>query len=92
MPTATAQAPQDNSSKKPTHIAYYTRPGKEGDKAFWSACGAAWAHKDGKGFRLKLDAIPIGGVIELRVNEPKAANDDTTSGIDWDTPPEGAAW
>jgi len=35
-------------------------------------CGAAWAHKDGKGFRLKLDAIPTGGVIEL----PLATNPD----------------
>lgn len=78
MTTATA-GPSNTSSNKPSHIAYVTKPGTE--KPFWTAIGAAWAHKDGKGFRIRLDAIPVSGVIELRVNEPKAAND--TDKIDW---------
>ena len=80
MTAATAQIHQD-STNKPSHIAYVTRPAKDGEKAFWTACGAAWVHKDGKGFRIKLDAVPVSGVIELRVNEPRAAND--TNKIDW---------
>jgi hypothetical protein len=83
LTAATAQTPQDSSSNKPSHIAYVTRPGKDADKPFWNPCGVAWAHKDGKGFRIKLDAVPVSGVIELRVNEPKAANDDASK-IDWD--------
>ncbi len=81
MTTETAQ-PSNTTSNKPSHIAYTVRPGKEGEKSFWTDCGVAWAHKDGKGFRIKLDAFPVNGVIELRLNEPKAANDKTTA-IDW---------
>lgn len=79
---STATVPQSTSSdNKPSHIAYAVRAGKSGEKAYWTDCGVAWAHKDGKGFRIRLDAIPVNGVIELRVNEPRAAND--TSKIDW---------
>lgn len=81
MTTATAQT-SNTPSNKPSHIAYTVRPGKEGEKAFWTDCGVAWAHKDGKGFHIKLDAVPVNGVIELRVNEPKAANDENAK-IDW---------
>jgi hypothetical protein len=89
LPTATARAPQESKNKKPSHIAYYTRKGREGEKDFWIPCGAAWSHKDGKGFRIKLDAVPTGGTIELRINEPKA-----NSELDrmWDDLPEGEAW
>lgn len=73
MTAATAHT-IDTTGSRPTHIAYYTRKGREGEKDFWTPCGAAWAHKDGNGFRIRLDAMPIGGVIELRINEPKAAN------------------
>lgn len=81
MTTATAQQ-SNTSSNKPSHIAFTVRPGKDGEKAFWNDCGVAWPHKDGKGFRIKLDAFPVNGVIQLRLNEPKAANDDN-SRIDW---------
>jgi hypothetical protein len=37
-------------SKAPTHAAYHVREGK--DKSFWSRIGAAWQHKDGKGFNI----------------------------------------
>lgn len=76
--TDTAENGIQESNNKPTHIAYTTRKPKDGEKAFWTSCGAVWPHKDGKGYRVKLDAIPVNGVIELRVNEP-AANDR----IDW---------
>lgn len=81
--TAAAATTSQDTSHKPTHIAYTTRQAKDGEKTFWTPCGAAWAHKDGKGFRIKLDAVPVNGIIELRVNEPAPANDKTT-GIDWD--------
>jgi len=44
-------------SKKPTHAVFHVT-GKE-DKARWTRMGAAWAHKDGKGFNLDLDMIPM---------------------------------
>lgn len=81
MSSTTAEIESEDKSNKPSHIAFATR--QSGEKTFWNACGVAWAHKDGKGFRIKLDAVPVSGIIELRVNEPKAANDKTT-GINWD--------
>lgn len=80
MTAATAETPQQESHNKPAYIAYVTKAGTE--KPFWTAIGAAWSHKDGKGLRIKLDAIPVSGVIELRINDPKSPNEANTK-IDW---------
>jgi hypothetical protein len=55
------------ASKAPTHIAYQVRDGKEGEKSYWTRIGAAWQHKDGKGFNIQLQAVPLDGSIKLRV-------------------------
>lgn len=56
------------SSKQPTHTAYHVREGKEkGSKGFWTRIGSAWAHNDGKGFNIQIDATPLDGKITLRV-------------------------
>ncbi|HVX13828.1 MAG TPA: hypothetical protein VHC22_21780 [Pirellulales bacterium] len=57
------------ASKAPTHIAYQVRDGK--DKGFWTRIGAAWQHKDGKGFNIQLDCMPFDGSIALRVATEK---------------------
>lgn len=62
-----------SESKKPSHKAFVVREGE--DKGYWMEIGAAWAHKDGKGFDLQLDALPVSGRIALRVNEPKPKAD-----------------
>jgi len=31
----------------------------------------AWAHKDGKGFNIQLECVPLDGKIALRVNTEK---------------------
>jgi hypothetical protein len=59
----------DHSKKQPTHIAYQVRDGN--DKGFWTRIGVAWATKDGKGYTVQLDAVPLDGRIVLRLNEPK---------------------
>lgn len=59
--TETAPATGGN---RPSHIAYQVRDGK--DDAIWTRIGAAWRHKDGKGFNLQLDAVPLDGRITLR--------------------------
>jgi hypothetical protein len=46
-------------SKRPTHRVYAVRR-VGGDKSYWAEIGAAWANKDGKGFRLKLTLMPVG--------------------------------
>ncbi|AWO92415.1 hypothetical protein [Bradyrhizobium diazoefficiens] len=40
-------------------------------EAFWTRIGAAWPHKDGKGFNIQLNSLPLNGRLVIR--EPKAA-------------------
>jgi len=39
----------------------------------WNKIGVAFPNSDGKGFRIVLSALPLDGVIVLRVFEPKEA-------------------
>ena len=59
------------ASKAPTHSAYQVRD-REGKKSIWTRIGSAWAHADGQGFNVQIDAVPLDGRITLRVpSEPK---------------------
>lgn len=59
-------------SNKPTHRAYAVT--KRGEKSRWQEIGAAWAHRDGKGFNLKLDYLPLNGAeLVLRVPDTDEA-------------------
>jgi len=62
-------------SNKPTHRAYAVT--KRGEKSRWQEIGAAWSHKDGKGFNLKLDYLPLNGA-ELVLRVPEAAETATS--------------
>jgi hypothetical protein len=66
-------APNNDSTaqKKPPYIAYNVRE-REGKKARFTEIGVAFPHKDGKGFDILYDAIPLSGRITLRSNEEKA--------------------
>jgi hypothetical protein len=44
-------------------------------KKFWSRIGAAWSHKDGQGFNLQLDTLPIDGRIVLRHPQEPAGDE-----------------
>jgi hypothetical protein len=61
------------SSKRPTHTAYSVREyTKNGQKAAdWNRVGVAWAHRDGRGIDIVLDANPVNGRVAVRENEPK---------------------
>jgi hypothetical protein len=37
---------------------------KESDRGYWLEVGAAWPHKDGKGFDLTLSALPTDGRLD----------------------------
>jgi hypothetical protein len=54
----------------PTHAAYHVREVKNG-KDIWTRIGSAWAHKDGKGFNIQIDTVPLDGSVTLRVPEQK---------------------
>lgn len=56
-------------SKSPSHVAYQIRDGK--DKGYFTRIGAAWPHKDGKGFNIQIECVPLDGRITLRVVSEK---------------------
>jgi hypothetical protein len=67
------------ASNAPSLVAYQVREVKEG-KDFWTRIGSAWSHKDGKGFTVQLDAVPLDGRVTLRRPEEKPANQVQTGG------------
>ncbi|MFZ4541265.1 MAG: hypothetical protein ACOYNL_05565 [Rickettsiales bacterium] len=58
------QESETNTGNAPTHVAYQVKDGAQ--KSHWTRIGAAWAHKDGKGFSVQLDSLPIDGRSALR--------------------------
>ena len=54
----------------PAYIAYHvkdTSAGENGEKrGVWTKVGAAWPNKDGKGFSIVLDVVPLDGRLMLR--------------------------
>ena len=56
------------SSNGPTHRVYTLIPRKvDGkDEPFWLNIGSAFAHKDGRGYNLVLEALPLDGRLVLR--------------------------
>lgn len=51
---------------------------EKGEKSYWNKVGAAWPHKDGKGYTLQLETCPINGRIVLRLpleDKPEAENE-----------------
>jgi hypothetical protein len=63
------------SNNRPTHRAFITREYEDANgakKTHWTQIGSVWAHKNDKGFDVRLTAFPIDGRIVIRVDEPKA--------------------
>lgn len=66
------KAEQAEAPKGPDYIAFHVREGERG-KSYWTRLGAAWAHRNGGGFNIQLDVMPVTGFdgrIVLRA--PKA--------------------
>lgn len=62
-------AESTSSARRPTHRLY--RVTGEGKDAAWTPIGAAWPNKDGKGFNISCDAVPLTGRIVLRIISPR---------------------
>jgi hypothetical protein len=62
---------ETTSPKKPAYVAYSVRDRGEGKKAKFTEIGVAFPHKDGKGFDVLYDAVPLSGRITLRVPDTK---------------------
>jgi hypothetical protein len=63
---------------KPAFTAYAVTDYGEGEnhKTKWREIGAAWPHKDGKGYDVTLEALPVSGRVVLRAVEEKPAQAD----------------
>jgi hypothetical protein len=61
---------ETTAPKLPSHIAYTVRD-REGQKAIFTKIGAAWPHKDGNGFNVQIESVPLDGRITLRVASEK---------------------
>jgi hypothetical protein len=59
-----------SGSKTPSYIAYQVRD-RDDEKGFFTRIGAAWAHGDGNGFNIQLEAIPLDGRVVLRTPSEK---------------------
>ena len=67
---STAEKNESTASKAPSHIAYQVRD-REGGKGFFTRIGVAWPHKDGNGFNIQIESVPLDGRITLRVATDK---------------------
>jgi hypothetical protein len=64
-------------TKAPSHVAYHVRENADGS-AYFNRVGSAFAHKDGQGYSVVLDSVPVNGRITLRT--PKERLQDMKSG------------
>ena len=67
--TAPERSDDTQAVNVPTHGAFVVEG--EGDNAFWTRIGAAWAHRDGQGFNVSLSAVPLNGRLVLRVRKDR---------------------
>ena len=61
---------QPTASKSPSHIAYQVRERKDQPGVF-TRIGAAWPTKNGTGFNIQIDAVPLNGRITLLIQSEK---------------------
>jgi len=60
-----------HATNAPDYLAWHVID--KGEKSYWNKVGAAWKHKDDKGFTLQLEVVPINGRIVMRqpMDDPK---------------------
>lgn len=61
-----------NTNTNRPHFRLYSITG-EGEAARWTDIGVAWKTRDGKGFTLSLNALPLNGRIIMREASTKEA-------------------
>ncbi len=59
-------AKETKQSMKPSFNVFTVEDRGEGNDPFWLKIGAAFEHKDGKGYNLALQALPTDGRLVLR--------------------------
>ncbi|AVO37572.1 hypothetical protein [Pukyongiella litopenaei] len=66
---------QSHQINAPDYLAWHVT--QRAEKSFWNKVGAAWKHKDERGYTLQLETCPINGRIVLRL--PLEDAPDTTN-------------
>ena len=66
------------TNSAPTHNVFTVEDRGKDEDPFWLKIGAAWAHKDNKGFNITLSALPLDNRLVLR--EPTEPEDERSSG------------
>ncbi len=64
-------------TKQPALVAYAVEDAREGRKAYWTKIGRLFPQKDGKGYDLLLNALPINNRIVIRQEQPREEAEDT---------------
>ena len=72
--------PDNQHRNAPEFLAWHVTD--KGEKSFWNKVGAAWRHKDDKGYTLQLETVPINGRIVLRqpLDEPNGDDSQNENG------------
>lgn len=72
------------TTNKPCLLGYTVTPIGDGQKSVWSKIAAAWAHKDGEGYEVRMDALPVDGRLVLRTvkDDQHPDNDDVVRSMD----------
>ena len=60
-----------STSNRPAYRLYSVTG--DGDNARWTDIGVAWKTRDGKGFTLNLNALPLNGRVVMREAASKEA-------------------
>lgn len=50
---------EESKSRRPSHRLYAVLEAGAGAKPIWREIGAAWVQKDGEGFNISLDYLPL---------------------------------
>lgn len=61
---------EETTPKKPSHHAFQVSDGPE-DKSYFNRIGAAFEHRDKKGYNILLDAVPVDGKVTLRTPQER---------------------
>ena len=57
--------------KRPSHLAYQVKEGRDGEKSYFNRIGAAFEHRDGQGYNVVLDSVPVDGRVTLRTPQER---------------------
>lgn len=71
-----------STSLKPGLVVFAVRERDKGRKALWTRIGAAWAHKEGEGFNIELEALPLNFDGRLVLMPPKEEADSNAASED----------